>query len=88
MIDLILIERTEREPILEDRRNALATCLQTLSETERLLVEQRYAHRTTVHRMAAETGCNVATLYKTLERVRRRLFECINRRLGLGDLTS
>ena len=86
-IELLAAERLEEEENLEDRRCALVTCLTELSEPERLLVERRYSRRTTVARMAEETGQDVAALYRSLQRVRRRLVVCINRRLALGDLT-
>jgi RNA polymerase sigma-70 factor, ECF subfamily len=86
VIDLIAAERLEEDEVLEERRLALAACLRRLSDAERLLVEQRYSRRTTVAQMAEAAGQNVSTIYKALERVRRRLFECINRRVGLGGL--
>jgi hypothetical protein len=38
-----------------------------------------------VAEISAVTGRNVSTLYKALERVRRRLFDCVSRRLELGS---
>jgi RNA polymerase sigma-70 factor, ECF subfamily len=78
-------ERSEKEEILEDRRRALAMCLERLSEPDRLMVEQRYSRQMPVARIAELTGRNISTLYKALERVRRRLFECVNRRLEMGS---
>src|SRR5262249_44553526 len=86
VIDLIAAERLEEDEVLEERRLALAACLKRLSDAERLLVEQRYSRRTTVAQMAEAAGQNASTIYKALERVRRRLFECINRRVGWEGL--
>ncbi len=36
--------------------------------------------------MAEAAGRDVSTIYKALERVRRRLFECISRRVGWEGL--
>jgi RNA polymerase sigma-70 factor (ECF subfamily) len=80
-IDLLAAERPEESGVLEDRRHALATCLKLLSESDRLIVEQHYSRRMPVVQLAEVTGRNLAALYKTLERLRRRLFECVNRRL-------
>jgi RNA polymerase sigma-70 factor (ECF subfamily) len=85
-IDRLAAERLEENDVLEDRRRALAKCLQLLSESERLIVEKRYSQRVSVAELAATTGQTISTLYKALERVRRRLFECINHRLELGSL--
>jgi RNA polymerase sigma-70 factor (ECF subfamily) len=77
--------RSEKDDWLENRRRALAVCLQRLNDAERLLVEQRYSRQMPVAEISTFTGKNVSTLYKTLERIRRRLFECVNRRLELGS---
>jgi RNA polymerase sigma-70 factor (ECF subfamily) len=87
VLDLLAAERWQEDEVLEERRRALASCLKALDDAERALVEQRYSKRTTVAQLAAATGQNASTLYKVLERVRRRLFECINRRLELGSLS-
>ncbi len=84
-LSLIAAERSEKDPILEDRRRALETCLQQLCEADRLVVEHRYSHQMSVAQIAGITGRNLSTLYKSLERIRRRLFECVNRRLQMGS---
>jgi RNA polymerase sigma-70 factor (ECF subfamily) len=81
----IAAERTEKEGILEDRRRALETCLQKLGQADRLVVEHRYSHQMPVAQIAELTGRTTSTLYKALERIRRRLFECVNRRLQMGS---
>jgi RNA polymerase sigma-70 factor, ECF subfamily len=81
----IAAERSEKDGILEDRRRALETCLQQLCEADRLVVEDRYSREMSVAQIAGVTGRNTAALYKALERIRRRLFECVNRRLRMGS---
>jgi RNA polymerase sigma-70 factor, ECF subfamily len=81
----VAAERSEQDGILEDRRGALEICLQQLSEADRLMVEHRYSHQMSVAQIAGITGRNLSTLYKALERIRRRLFECVNRRLHAGS---
>jgi RNA polymerase sigma-70 factor (ECF subfamily) len=78
-------DRSEKDETLENRRRALAACLQRLNDAERLMVEQRYSRQMPVAEISALTGRNVSTLYKALERVRRRLFDCVSRRLELGS---
>ena len=81
----IAAERSEKDGILEDRRHALEACLQQLCEADRLVVEDRYSRQMSVAQIAGITGRNSSTLYKALERIRRRLFECVNRRLQMGS---
>jgi RNA polymerase sigma-70 factor (ECF subfamily) len=85
-IEQLAAERLEENDYLEDRRRALATCLKQLSDSERLIVEQRYSRGIPLAQLSEVTGKNISTLYKMLERVRRRLFDCISRRLELGSL--
>jgi RNA polymerase sigma-70 factor, ECF subfamily len=81
----IAAEWSQKDEILEDRRRALETCLQQLCEADRLVVEHRYSRQMSVASIAGITGRNTSALYKALERIRRRLFECVNRRLQMGS---
>jgi RNA polymerase sigma-70 factor, ECF subfamily len=81
----IAAERSEKDGILEDRRRALETCVQQLCEADRLVVEHRYSRQLSVAQIAGITGRHTSALYKALERIRRRLFECVNRRVHMGS---
>jgi RNA polymerase sigma-70 factor, ECF subfamily len=83
-LNLIAAERLEKDGILEDRRRALERCLQQLRDDDRLVVEHRYSRQMSVAEIAGTTGRNASALYKALERIRRQLFECVNRRLQMG----
>jgi RNA polymerase sigma-70 factor (ECF subfamily) len=83
-LDLIAAERSERDGVLEERRRALERCLQQLGDDDRLMLEHRYSQQMSVAKIAGTTGRNTSALYKALERIRRRLFECVNRRLQRG----
>ena len=84
-LNLIAAESSEKEGILEDRRRALERCLQQLRDDDRLVVEHRYSRQMSVAKIAGITGRNTSALYKALERIRRQLFECVNRRLQMGS---
>jgi RNA polymerase sigma-70 factor (ECF subfamily) len=83
-LTLIAAEGSEKEGILEDRRRALERCLQQLRDDDRLVVEHRYSRQMPLAEIAEVTGRNTSALYKALERIRRQLFECVNRRLRMG----
>lgn len=75
----------ENYEIQEDRRKALATCLQKLPESDRALIQHRYSERKlTIKATADELGRPSATVYKALNRIRRLLFDCVNRRVTEG----
>jgi RNA polymerase sigma-70 factor (ECF subfamily) len=84
----IAAEGAEQDGIAEERRLALEACLQQLREADRLVFEHRYSRQMPVAQIAGITGRNPAALYKALERIRRRLFESVNRRLELGSHSS
>jgi RNA polymerase sigma-70 factor, ECF subfamily len=83
-LTLVAAETSEKDGILDDRRRALERCLEQLPEDDRLVVEYRYRGQMSVAKIAEITGRNTSALYKALERIRARLFECVNRRLQMG----
>lgn len=82
-----LAERQEQHELQwEKRRQAMERCLSLLTETDRQLLDQRYADtKVPMHQQAAGSGQTANVLYKALARIRRQLAECITRRLALAD---
>jgi RNA polymerase sigma-70 factor (ECF subfamily) len=88
VVDMLSRDAVERVDLLESRRDALRGCLQKLSETDQHLVEQCYGDsRQTFKRAADELGRPVNTVYKALIRIRRVLYECIERTLAVEGLS-
>lgn len=79
LIEQLALDRGEADELLEARRAALDLCLDKLSPADRRLVQQCYQERGGVKQTAEATGRSIHTLYKTMQRIRRRLFDCINR---------
>ena len=69
---------TER---LEDRRKALIGCLGKLRAQDRDLIQKRYAPGENGKSVAESLGRPINSVYQSLGRIRRTLFECVNRRL-------
>jgi RNA polymerase sigma-70 factor (ECF subfamily) len=84
-LTLIADETSEKDGILDDRRRALERCLEQLPDDDRVVVEHRYRGQMSVAQIAEITGRNTSALYKALERIRARLFDCVNRRLHMGS---
>lgn len=76
--------REEEEPVLAERLVALDKCLEKLSDLDRRLILARYVDRASAEQIAAMFSQSRRTLFRNLERVRRLLFECINRSVVLG----
>lgn len=79
-----LIEQSEVLQ-LEERREALASCITRLSEKDRDLLTQRFSKGASIESIASSLGRTVGALYQSLSRIRRALLECVNRSIaGMG----
>lgn len=79
--------RLELHDVLEARRRALRQCLDRLEQGRRELLERCYAGKDSIKTIAADLGLRPNVLYMTLKRLRRALFECINRTLTAEGVT-
>jgi RNA polymerase sigma-70 factor (ECF subfamily) len=73
-------EMTNEE--LEDRRDALARCVERLRQRDRELLTECYGESSGVHEAADRRGRSSHSVYNSLRRIRRALFECIARTLA------
>ncbi|WP_437222563.1 sigma-70 family RNA polymerase sigma factor [Planctomicrobium sp. SH661] len=74
---------TGAEELLELRKNALQDCLQKLSASDQELLHVCYGTGTTIDATADHLKRRPNSLYKKLRRIRRGLFDCVNKSLGL-----
>lgn len=78
-----LASETERaQPVIEGRKRALAQCLESLPRSQRQLLTMVYEGDQPINRVAEALGRPAAATYQLISRVRRALFECVNRKLG------
>ena len=68
---------------LDARTQALQQCLDQLTQQDGEIITAYYEDRNTAEKVANLLGRPVNTVYKALQRIRRRLFDCIERRLAL-----
>lgn len=66
----------------DERRAALASCLQLLPEKSRDLLARCYGGDTTIRDVAAGLRRSTEAVYKSLQRARLALHACIERRLA------
>ena len=80
-LNLLLIEAqaemTDEE--LEDRRVVLARCVEKLRQRDRELLHECYGDSSDVHEAAGRRGRSPQSVYNSLRRIRRALFECVAR---------
>ena len=81
LVSMLARERQEHEPQLHSRLQALENCLSNLPEADRELIHERYTAGCPIEELVQRLGTSRRTLFRNLDRIRRTLFECINRRL-------
>ncbi|MFM1904555.1 MAG: hypothetical protein RLZZ440_2455 [Planctomycetota bacterium] len=79
VLELLAQAREEDEPVLAERLAALQKCLEKLTEKDHKLILARYVDRSPIENIATQFSQSRRTLFRNLERVRRLLFECIDR---------
>ena len=92
-VELLAQDAVERVDLLEWRREALRRCLEKLPDRDRQLVRHCYGDghhpqggRVKFKTVAQALGRPVNTVYKALNRIRKTLYECIERTLAVEGL--
>jgi len=81
LVELLSRERQTQEGELHARLQALDRCLIDLPARDRELIHQRYTIGCPIDELVERLGTSRRTLFRNLDRIRRTLLECINRRL-------
>src|SRR5262249_51619563 len=76
---LLLIEAHEElaEDEWEDRRDALARCVEKLRQGDQKLLRECYGSSAGIREAADKRGRSPQSVYNSLRRIRRTLFECV-----------
>jgi RNA polymerase sigma-70 factor (ECF subfamily) len=67
---------------LEERRAALAGCIEKLTPRDRDLLNRRYADGATTQTASQQLGRSVEAVYKALAKLRQSLFDCVQKTLA------
>lgn len=78
VIEMLADARLEHDELLEAQSRLLVQCMNRLAEIDRRLIERRYESRFTLADLAAETGRTPNALYKSMQRIRQNLLDCVN----------
>ena len=66
----------------DERRDALAGCVEKLPQPDRDLLAARFADGATTQSASAQVGKSVDAVYKALARVRETLFRCVQKSIA------
>jgi RNA polymerase sigma-70 factor (ECF subfamily) len=81
-VQRIAVEAERDAETLDRRRHALMACLSKLRKEDRDLIRRRYSPGENGKSVAEFLGRPVNSVYQSLGRIRRRLLECVRRRLA------
>ena len=81
LFELMATEAAAEADALERERTALGRCLQKLPATQREFLELAYQPGAQFNELALQAGRSVEGVYKSIQRMRSRLLECIQREL-------
>jgi RNA polymerase sigma-70 factor (ECF subfamily) len=82
LINLMADEGAAESTRRERELRALDGCMERLPPQQRELVRQCYADGVTIKQTAGVVGCSATALYKSLNRIRLALLECIEQTLS------
>jgi RNA polymerase sigma-70 factor, ECF subfamily len=85
LADRLAKEREGCQDLLQTRLQALEDCLQKLPPAERILIQQRYQGMTNIEELVQQCGLSRRTLFRSLQRIRRLLHDCINQRVASAE---
>jgi RNA polymerase sigma-70 factor, ECF subfamily len=85
LIERLAQERQQQEPELGARLQSLELCLEELAPVDQELIRQRYQGKAKTEELVRRFGTSRRTLFRNLDRIRRLLFDCVNRRLAATD---
>jgi RNA polymerase sigma-70 factor, ECF subfamily len=77
ILEKLAEEAAEEDRFHEERLRAMRTCIAELTEAQQRLLKASYAQGTTIKAAAKRVGRTPTGLYKTLRRIREKLFFCI-----------
>jgi RNA polymerase sigma-70 factor (ECF subfamily) len=81
VLDLIAEEGLAETDAAERERHALDHCLEQLPAAQRELLRVAYQPGVKFNDVAAETGRSAQALYKTIQRLRAALLQCVEKQL-------
>ena len=79
--------------ILDERRDALASCVEKLSPGQQEMLRQAYSHEHSIKDVAVQLKRPAGAVYRALSRIRRTLHDCVSESLrqrgaGMSDPTG
>ncbi len=81
LMEQLIERREELAKQLDVRREHLAECVRRLPADQQQIIERYYYDQASVETIASGTGKTKEAIYKMLQRIRRALSDCVERRI-------
>jgi RNA polymerase sigma-70 factor (ECF subfamily) len=81
-LELVAGETVRRDTLTEVRREALTNCITKLNDSDRELIQLRYATGNDGNTVAEKLGRPRNSIYQSLGRIRKVLLDCVQRTLA------
>lgn len=88
LLEKLAAEAESREAVAAQKLALMAECKGELAPRDRRLLEDRYAENLSVRELALRQGRPENSISKSLGRIRRKLLECIERKLAAENRSS
>jgi RNA polymerase sigma-70 factor (ECF subfamily) len=90
VIDQLASVITKDREVVDIRRQFLGECLEDLPSKDRELVETVYSSEVSgkIRRFAQKSGVDEAGFYRSLARIRKALFNCVQRKLAAEGISG
>jgi RNA polymerase sigma-70 factor, ECF subfamily len=90
VIDQLASVITKDREVVDIRRQFLGECLENLPSKDRELVETVYSSEVSgkIRRFAQKSGVDEAGFYRSLARIRKALFNCVQRKLAAEGISG
>jgi RNA polymerase sigma-70 factor (ECF subfamily) len=85
VMEAVAEETDDLTDVLDEQLLALSRCVNKLQERDRSLLDHFYGMGVSATRIAAQFGRPVGTITKSLTRIRRTLFACVERTLATEE---
>lgn len=82
LVEQLAAAAADRMPALDERRVALAGCIEQLRDRERTLLRQRYGEGLSTQQISDQDGRTRDGIYYALSKVHEKLRDCIRRRIA------
>ena len=86
--EMIAEKAADMETVLDERWDTLQGCVKKLRDVDQELFNDFYSDRQTASQLSEKTGRSIFAIRKSIHKIRRKLFDCVDKTAGEADGTE